>query len=216
MKKIQITGIAILVMLAFSSVIVSSASAAEWEVEGKGVVQVVNVNSHGAIILVHEGGTFGDVEVECTGLLDGTVGPNGTGLIRLVLSLSGSSTENDLIKCTNIKAPCENTPTVHVENLPWLTKLLTVGTTIFTDFEEDESPFNKGIPALDVLCRVLLQEVFLLCLGLVRATFIGNLANGALLRWEKGNTLFAQCSDGGKEWIITGKITTELLGANIR
>jgi hypothetical protein len=219
MRKIQILCMAILAVLALGAVVVSSASAAEWETGGKGVKEgeVPTANSHGALVLHHEGGTFGNTEIECTGLFDGTVGPNGTDLIRLALSLSGSSTENDLIKCTNIKAPCEGGgPTVHVENLPWETQLLVVGTTVFDDFMEDKAPNNKGEPAYDVLCKVLLQEVLLLCSGLVKAKWDGNLTNGALFLWEKANTLSASCSDGGTAWITTGKVTNEVLGYGIK
>jgi hypothetical protein len=216
MRKIQTLGIAILAVLAFGAVAVSNASAAEWEAGGKGVTKVEPTNAHGAIVVHHEGGTFGNAEVECTGLFDGTVGPNGTDLIKLVLSLSGTSSENDLLKCTNVKSPCEGSPVVHYENLPWSTKLLVEGNLVFDDLEEGEAPNNKGMPAYDVLCKVLFAEVLLLCEELFKAHVDGNLANGALFLLEKANSLASKCSDGGTMWFTTGKVTIEVLGFNIK
>jgi hypothetical protein len=217
MRRIQTLSIATLAVLALGAVIVSSASAAEWEREGKGVTKVEYVTGHGAIIVHHEGGTFGNAEVECTGLFDGTAGPNGTDLVELVLALTGTSTENDLLKCVNISSPCEGRgPVVHFENLPWATKLLVEGNLVFDDVKEEEPPHNNGEPAYDILCKVLFAEVLLLCEGSFKAHWDGNLANGALFLFEKANTLTSNCDDGGKMWFTTAKITNELLGFNIK
>jgi hypothetical protein len=206
MRKIQILG-AFVAVVAFNALAVSSASATLWlnPSTGKSVLTATAATAHGTVEFHHVVLTVETV-FRCSVLFLGTVGgPNGTeDLINLFHSLSGTSSEDDLIICESVQN-C-NKPIQHVEKLPWSTGLLLLSNGITDDhFFSD----GHGEPALEILCEGGLKT---LCESLINAEFDKNLANGALFLFTKAGTVTKGCSDGGETW-ITGMI--EVLGFNV-
>jgi hypothetical protein len=129
MRKIQILGIALVAMFAFSAIVASMASAettllAEWLVSGKAVTATTATSSTGTILLEDSKAQIG---VECGGEFQGTVGPDGEDTTNTVLGPGGGNaiTLGNLLKCTSFKG-CESSTTdvlVSPEGLPWATLL---------------------------------------------------------------------------------------------
>jgi hypothetical protein len=147
MKKIQLLVLAVFAVSAFSAVFAGSALAeitllAEWLVGTTGVAITENLASEtsGEIRLEDtKAGPFGEpAAVLCSGILDGTVGPNGTDLIEKVLNLKGEEIGTPLVglallgegagtDCIAISTCQEGTAAspieVWPENLSWATEL---------------------------------------------------------------------------------------------
>jgi hypothetical protein len=125
MRKIQILGIALVAMFAFSAIVASMASAettllAEWLVSGAAVTATLTTTSTGTVLVEDAQAKIG---IECGGELVGTVGPNGEGSTTAVLAPGGGNaiTLGNLLKCTPFKG-CEASATdvlVAPEGLPW-------------------------------------------------------------------------------------------------
>jgi hypothetical protein len=125
MKKIQILGLALVAVFAFSVVAASVASAeitllAEWLINGAPVATLTSTEGTGKLIL--KDAKIG-IAMECSGILDGSVGANGEDETTEVLigsPLAPASLTNHII-CTGLEgcgAPAEAAP----EELPWLTQ----------------------------------------------------------------------------------------------
>ena len=87
MRKMQILGVFIAVLM-FSALAVAGASATLWLKAGESVTKNEKAASHGTIILVHEGRSLGAAKVECSGLVEGTVGAGGAGSVTLAENLA--------------------------------------------------------------------------------------------------------------------------------
>jgi hypothetical protein len=149
MRKIQILGIALVAMFAFSAIVASMASAettllAEWLKSGAAITATTATTSTGTILLEDASANVG---VECGGEFVGTVGPDGEDSTTAVLAPGGGNaiTLGNLLKCTAFKR-CESSTTdvlVAPEGLPWATLLqLDEGTgATFSDTTSDVEYF---------------------------------------------------------------------------
>lgn len=217
MKKLHILGVAIVAVLAFGAIAVASASAAvtfllaDWLLNGAVTTTKVPTSATGEILLEDRNALKLGIaaKVLCSGILDGTVGPESEDEITEVLSLTGESISltalsGTFIACTG-DASCE-TPHVWAVHLPWNTELEL--------WEEGtESGFvililekgTSGKPGWYVECTVLGTKITDECL----AEAIG----GALAENETGGVLteflesftelmelkLALCSSSGEE-----------------
>jgi len=159
MKKLHLLGVALVAVFAFAALTAASASAvtfllAEWLVGGLPITAELNVEATGELEL--EEAILGiPIAVLCSGILDGTIGPNGLDKISELLSLAGGG-----ISLTGLAAPalsCTNvtgctTPEVWAVNLPWesLLVLMEEGTEVF--FADLLSSSGVGNPGWEVLC----------------------------------------------------------------
>lgn len=126
-------GVALLALFAFSVVLASTASAltfllAEWLETGAVISSPKLVDQEGELNLINldAGGLSVTVELLCTGILDGTVGPASEDSITSLLNLNGEEISGAALgplalECTNSKNCTE--PLVWAEELPWKTEL---------------------------------------------------------------------------------------------
>lgn len=192
MRKFKVFGVLVAVF-AVSAIAAAGASATLWLVSNASLTSATTATVHGTLEFNHTGGTAGATKILCSGLIDGKVGPGAQDSIELFLSLSGTASENDLVKCTAETGFCLN-PVVHVKNLPWKTLLKLVGTTTIDEITESGS----GMPTYEVTCTVGSVSC---ARANSEATFIKNGTNGAEFEFtEKGTE--TTCSDGGKGWLI--------------
>ena len=137
MKRIHVVGLALVAMVALSAIIASTSSAAvtfllaEWLIGGEKMTAALAVEQSGELNLINTNASGLGIRVEilCTGILDGTVGPASAGEITELLNtskeaisltaLSGLALE--MPNCTNTKNCTE--PLVWAVGLPWKTEL---------------------------------------------------------------------------------------------
>jgi hypothetical protein len=146
MKRYKMLGFALVVVLALSALIASTASAvefslAEWLSAGATITSAQASDAEGELELTSSnGGGLGvHVKVLCSGIFDGTVGPGSEDSITKLLTLAGvevSSTalSGTALTCANDENCTE--PLMWAVGLPWKTelKLMVDGTeTFFAD-----------------------------------------------------------------------------------
>jgi hypothetical protein len=199
MRKIQVL-VVFVVVLAFGAAVASSASAAtEWLVNGAHPVSEVSAPAHGLLQWKTDG-----VELHCTGLLVGTVGPGALGLVTLVENLIG--TEKDLVSCEVTSDPLNlcggkgALATLHAVNLPWHTLLELSGTTTIDHI----LPATAGF---EWVCSNGFKNK---CENLELAKFLGNDSDGALFEYNKLETTKCTLGSGTIE-----KSTYLVLGATV-
>ena len=140
MRKFHVLGAALAALFAFGVLTAASASAvtfllAEWLVGGVGISTTQLTDSEGELLL--EETVLGiKIDALCSGIFDGSIGPNGADDITELLSLAGVAITSDLVEtsgivCTN-DANCPE-PLVWATNMPWLTlaELMVEGTEEF-------------------------------------------------------------------------------------
>jgi hypothetical protein len=140
MRKIQLLGLALFAVFAFSAVgVVSSAFALEsvWLVGGHTALTKVLADSEGELKLTDlKTPIFGESSILCSFLKEGFVGGDASGANPKwdeITSITGlnAATEPLWIKCTFVvKGGCETStpPELMPVNLPWLTELTLSGT----------------------------------------------------------------------------------------
>jgi hypothetical protein len=128
MRKFQLLGVALAAVFAVAAMTVASASAtpvfllAEFLVNGAAIPTGTTkaTDSEGTEILVEETILGIKIDVLCSGIFDGTVGPNGVDEITLLLSLAGIEvTLANMLECTN-SSNCPE-PLVSAVDLPYPT-----------------------------------------------------------------------------------------------
>jgi hypothetical protein len=200
MKKIQLFGLAMVAMLAFSAFACMSASAettllAEWLINGAPVVTLTSVETTGSFETVNK--TFlGTAKILCTRAFDGSVGPNGEGEVTEVLQAGvsqGAVLVAPAIDCTG-DAVCSGLVEIWAENLPWLSRLVLMENgTILNELYEGTPAGTK--PAYDVFCSNV--GINNLCEGLA-TTLEENLASDVSGRFILGSDI-ETCSLGNGE-----------------
>jgi hypothetical protein len=200
MKNTSTLCVSLGLLLILAAVAAAGASATLWLANGASLVTKISASGHGKDIFHHEGGIFGSIEIECSGLATGTEGPGAEGSSTSVSGLAGG--EEDLVKCVSLKGMCVS-PVAHILHLPWKLLLLLEGTATVSDVLSG----GGGEPEGELLCSI----GNLTCGATGKATFIGNGTNGAKFEATRAGTE-KTCNDGGKGW-VTG--TSEKLGFTI-
>jgi hypothetical protein len=127
MRKLQIMGLALFAMFAFGSVLVTSAFAEEalWLEDGKDITVATSADTEGLILLTNLT-ILGNVEIDCEGLFDGTVGPGMEDEITQILSsagvLIGTNLTGTALNCTvenNGLCNLNELAELWGDNLPW-------------------------------------------------------------------------------------------------
>lgn len=167
MRKIQIFGIALVAMCAFSALIGTQAFAvltfelAQWLANGALIAEPLLSDAVGGLLFED---LLTSASFLCSGLLEGTVGPDSEDEITMVYDLSGrlieeldEATATNGLVCENIKL-CSKSEVWPVK-LPWLTEVeLDVETGLFY-----ELTFGAQY---NVLCEVLGMDKVELCVAL--------------------------------------------------
>jgi hypothetical protein len=132
MKKLHVLGVALAALFAFGALTAASASAvtfllAEWLKAGVGITttELVDSESGEGGVLLEETILGIKIAAVCSGIFDGSIGPNGADEITELLTLPVST----LVSSTALVEPgllCEPEqncpePLVWLDNLPWLT-----------------------------------------------------------------------------------------------
>jgi hypothetical protein len=207
MRKIQILGLALGAVFAFSAIAAASAFA-ESEFLANGAVITEELASEGSGELTLSTLVLGitAVKIDCSGIFDGTVGPKNLDLITELLNLS-----KELISLTALSGlalSCEVLTSFNSEcgavgglaelwavNLPWLTELLLM--TAAPEWLIDLVSSGVGNPGYYVLCSNGKTNQ---CVGPTSAS-AENEVGGLLVKFnpaapissEKGN-----CTEGGE------------------
>jgi hypothetical protein len=166
MRKFHVA-LALFGVLAFSAFAAVSASAettllAEWLFNGAAVTALLPVETEGTIFLSTLVLGIKAVELECAGIFDGSVGPNGEDEITKVLNLakeeiSGTALVGLAVDCTVIvgsgTAKCLAGELLELWplNLPWLTELFLMESGAFLD-RIFAGP--NGAPGYEAFCPV--------------------------------------------------------------
>jgi hypothetical protein len=206
MKKIQIMGLALVAMFAFSVVAAGSASANEWLVKkaaiAAGASVVVNITTKGQTLLLEDTATGTDVLCEGTG--KGLVLPAGKDLQETVSVLVADCTLDAVGSCTKLEAVggvflSWETALEEPKAKEWLDKILK-GT--------------GGNPGWLVECNSILGKIDDTCTSTEGKPQATNLANETVeLTFLAGEPL-ATCSlFGGKTGKVEGPVILEALSA---
>jgi len=110
MRKLQVLGLVLFAVLVFSAVAATAAFAeSEWLVEGTALAGELPAETEGLLILKNyeKNNTTVLVEVHCTGIFKGTIGPGGLDLVDDVLSLDHSLTVVTLEEGDENKTPLD-------------------------------------------------------------------------------------------------------------
>jgi hypothetical protein len=167
MRKIQILGMALFAVFAFSAVAAASAFAAsEWEVEGVKLTTTLPAETQGSLSLIKLVSSTNSailVEVHCEGIFDGTVGPGSKDTINKVLNLAmeeigqlGGLALECKVEAGGMSGllDCElgSTALVWAENLPWNTELELMEPS-GAILDRLGFPAGAGVPAYEVECK---------------------------------------------------------------
>ena|ERR1700691_6299219 len=117
MRKFQWFGIAVVAVLLVGVAVASSASAAvtfllaEWLVNGKSIAEgeSFKVESKGTLLLEDTKTLLGASSVECTGILDGWIGPDGLDLVSEVLNTALEPISNTPLSGLPLECKTEKT-----------------------------------------------------------------------------------------------------------
>jgi len=194
MRKIQLFGIALVALCAFSSFTAVSAFAAlefepaKWLKNGVAITTTESANTEGELLFLN---LLNGAELLCSGLFEGTVGANGVDEVTAVFALGATSPTLELdekgengILCTALKT-CEKPAAgedteIWPVNLPFKTQLDLdkQEPTLFFDLAIGNGlGAGKEFPAYLILCLVFLVNVEELCESLI-GTF-GEVSNAA-------------------------------------
>lgn len=145
MRNFRVFGVLCAVGI-FSVVMVSSVSAAEWLLNGATIVSPVPVETPGEVTLdVLVLGALA-VDIRCSLIFDGTVGPGATDLVEKILNLAKEEIGKELVglglSCEVITSafeecgPVDGLAEVWTDSLPWMTTLELEGTTVLERLTE--------------------------------------------------------------------------------
>jgi hypothetical protein len=185
---------------------------AEWLVDAKEIAAELATEATGELLLEDTNAALGASDVLCSVTLDGTIGPDGLGVISEVLTLGGEDVSLAVLSGANITCAEQSVcvePLVWAVNLPWNTLLELAETTraIWVDLI---SAAGKGNPGWYMECMGLVGltdectaegasetgegvfEPVNLGGGRVEATFSEALTELLALK-------LAECTQGGKE-----------------
>lgn len=203
MKKIQILGLALVAVFAFSAVAAASAFAEnEWLLNGAAVTSKIPVLSEAIELKLADmkGGLFlEEISVLCSGLDLGTVGPKGEDEVTEILNLAGTE---KTIKCPASSGCGEAEATVEALNLPWKTKIILKG----TEFRDEVGPGTGGGPGYKVTCALGITDSCTSPTAELSSTKLTNETGGVDSLFEAiSEEKPATCTRGGaKEGLVKG------------
>jgi hypothetical protein len=223
MKMIRSISIAFAVACAICGANAAAAFAeGEWLANGEAITSALTVDTLGTFNLINlkSAGGIVLVEVECSGLFEGTVGPAGAGSVTDLISLSGETigdlgdTNEKKLNCTVVATAKELgdcTATGELAEVLPTNLNLELGTTWTTALESMESTYLDKFPATsgyEVSCKTSLGTLENKCEG-VTSAFLQNIES------EKGVLgVFDQESEASN-CTLTGEKTGTIEGSGI-
>lgn len=223
MKKIHVLGLVLFAVFAFSSVIASAAFAeSEWLAGGLAIGVALAADTAGTVLLINLEGGAVLIEVECSGLFEGTVGPGAADTITDAVGLEGTvigtleegDTNKTGLSCTVVKTAggildCEanSLATVWVDflnlelSLVWATKIELVGTE-FRDDIQAESGY-------EVECKTPVGSLTNLCGEELTSSKLENMTT------EKGVLGIFDANSQSVKCTLTGAASGDLGGSGL-
>jgi hypothetical protein len=204
MKKLQIVGLALVAIFAFSALVASAASATQWLAKGAAIATAQATTTEGEI-LIEDMGAFSKPQILCSGLFVGTVGPGTADKINMIEDLEvpaklAESGVKAIMNCTfEAKGACEGTlAEVEPVNLPWTTELALSGTT----FVDKITSTNAGYK---VICKTILGTLEDTCTGPTGSEVTNGTACEVLGSFVESETITppANCTTGGAKEGLT-------------
>ncbi|MFZ2114911.1 MAG: hypothetical protein WAU77_14405 [Solirubrobacteraceae bacterium] len=133
-------------------------SLTEWLVAGSEITAELNVEAAGELLMEDTKTALGASDILCSGLLDGTIGPDGLGVISEVLTLAKMAVSTTALSGTALTCEEHNVcsePLLWAVNLPWNTLLELAETDLGTIFVDLILAGGKGNPGWYVECMGL-------------------------------------------------------------
>jgi hypothetical protein len=215
MRKMQVLGAVFFAVLAFVTISVASASAAQWLVGGKAITTAQHAVTEGKwLLLALSFGGFVKTHVTCNGVLLGTVGPGAKDEVSKVYGLTGES--ETTINCTVLSAElgaCSGSTLalVKAEHLPWATELLEPKAGEFVDHFKSS---GAGLPAFSVECTLSNSTKFTeLCEGEVLTDALTNEPGGVF--GKELNQLSSKCKTAGNVGHVEGEGEVKTLSGTL-
>jgi hypothetical protein len=131
---------------------------AEWLVGAKEITTELNTEAPGSLLLEDTKTALGASDVLCTGILDGTIGPDGLDVISEVLTEAKAAVSTTVLVGTALTCVEHSVcvePLVWAANLPWNTLLELAETDLGAIFVDLISSGGKGNPGWYVECMGL-------------------------------------------------------------
>lgn len=212
MRKFYTLGLALLSVFAFGAIAASAAFAEhEWLFNGGPVTSELTVLSEteevgGLLLEDMKGGLFGEgIDVLCSGLDEGTVGPGGKDLVTKIFDLEGRESPPNEIICESMSASCGAPVEVLPVNLPWSTELFLNG---LGEFRDLVGPGNGGEPGWSVTCHTSIGPVTDTCTGHTNVAVSNTTEGDVLITFDSGKPEeTATCTRGGeKQGLVEGAI----------
>ena len=227
MLRIQLIGFAVVSVVAMSAMAAGSASAEtvlklQWLLYHSQsllhllLAEPLEVHSLGLFLLEDSKVPAGAIEIHCHLYDEGTVGPHGLGLIKLItLELLGANHEVLCEFDPGKHGGCESgtMPTIEAVHLPWLTGLvLASGGKEVRDLILADPSGGGGRPGWKIKCKTIIGTVTDECLeeeGKPSSTRMENTESGVLGTVDQ-LTPRRTCSIGGEgSGTVTGTVLTE-------
>jgi hypothetical protein len=204
MKKIQILGLALVAVAAFSAFAATSAFAvSKFLYANAEITAELATTIEGELLLEDTKAPIKD-DVKCSGIFDGTIEAGGVlGLVLEVLMLNGELlaatvnnlalvlTEGDDIECTGSSGEA---CLVVALNLPWHTEIVLILGVYRLDFLADEA---GKVPEYNTDCETIFGLVEDICDGLSEA-FLTNVVGTGVLAAFTSESPKTSCSLGGE------------------
>jgi len=207
MKKIQILGLALCAVFAFSAVVAASAFAEhEYLIKGEvlkaGNLNKATVTSVGELLLEDmKGGLFGEgVDLLCSGENLGEFLAANDFEVISIFPLGGTDPGTGAIsvKCETMAGVCGE-PEAKAVDLPWLVEVVLVGTASRGLLQTG----GAGEPGWNVTCNKIVEDA---CTG-TTSTSLTNTATGVTAAFEAASEAGSCTRGGAKEGLVEGTIT---------
>ena len=185
MKRIHALGLTLVAVVALSATVASTSSAAvtfllaEWLIGGEKITAALAVEQSGELNIINTNGGGAGIRIEilCTGILDGTVGPASAGEITELLNpakeaISLTALSGLALECANTKNCTE--PLFWYVGLPWKTEL---------ELMEDTTSFFVNLiinSKYSVECLILGVSSEEECVAPTTAVEMSNIAGGTV------------------------------------
>lgn len=217
MRNVKILGAAFFTVLAFGAISVASASARQWLKNGASIpVAKEPAVTEGKWTILGLG-IFGiaEIEIECNGKLNGTVGPLAKDEVTSVTDLAGNIKVEDCSIMRQSSEVCLNTSMlkfpaalVEGEQTPWTTELLEPNR---GEIADDFLAGAGKIPSFKVECELATKKFTEeLCEGAVKTDPLKNVVGG--VESQVLNAPSSKCNKGANSTRLSAKGITKLTG----
>jgi hypothetical protein len=202
MRKVQLLMLTALAVLAFSVISTSAALAKEWLLSGAAIAVKTASKTESELLLEDMKSTPAVIDILCSVIFIGTVGPGAADEVTLV---EGLSTEDNVIDCVAHELCENNLATVTAVNLPWSSAIILMANGEILDIYTG----TGGEPGYEAVCKTILGTFADECLaeGTGAQAVLKNEATDVFGEFSENEAITppGKCSNGGvKEGLVVG------------